>query len=153
MSAGYPFLQDKFNKNLAQFSPDGKWLAYQSDESEHSEIYVVPFPSGQGRWQISSNGGSQPRWRHDGKVLFFIGTDAKITASEISESGSNLEIGKPRSIITIQTPAIRGFVYDVSGDGKRFLTIQANEKTTDEREKATDEQLVLIQNWPAELKR
>jgi serine/threonine protein kinase len=149
----YPFLQDRFNKNLAQISPDGKWLAYQSDESEHSEIYVVPFPSGQGRWQISSNGGRQPRWRRDGKVLFFIGSGDKIMAAEVRESGSSLEIGKPRAIITIQTPAIRGFVYDVSGDGKRFLTIQPNEKTTDEHDKTTDEQLVLIQNWPAELKK
>ena len=127
-------------------SPDGKWLAYQSDESERQEIYVVPFPVGQGRWQISSNGGRLPRWRHDGKALFFLGGDGKVAIVELKQNGSSLEIGNAHPLMAIEAPIVAGPIYDVSSDGQRFLVTQAGNSTT-------TEPLVLIQNWPAELKK
>ena len=74
-----PIVNAPFEERQGQFSPDGRWVAYQSNESSRSEIYVQPFPgvSG-GKWQVSKAGGTQPRWRHDGKELFFISLDGKL---------------------------------------------------------------------------
>jgi Tol biopolymer transport system component len=81
-----PFAATKFNETQGRFSPDAHWVAYASDDSGRSEIYVRPFPpdvSRGGRWQVSSAGGSQPRWRGDGKELFYLAPDRKLMAVEI----------------------------------------------------------------------
>src|SRR4029453_15396759 len=79
-----PYLQNKFSEAQARFSPDGRWVAYTSNESGSFEVYVQSFPPSGGKWQISTNGGSQPQWRHDGKELFFLGLDRKLTAVEVN---------------------------------------------------------------------
>ena len=92
-----PLLATPFSETQAQLSPDGRWLAYASDESGTSEVYVQPFPSSGGKWQISSGGGRQPRWRHDGKELFFLtagggelmGTDIQVLPRQ--RRGSQVE--------------------------------------------------------------
>src|SRR5215831_11887083 len=71
------------NKEDPSFSPDGKWLAYDSDESGQWEVYIVPFPQGEGRWQVSTGGGQQPRWRRDAKELFYVGTGNRLMAAEV----------------------------------------------------------------------
>jgi Tol biopolymer transport system component len=71
-AAPAPFANTKFNEQQGQFSPDGHWIAYASDESGRHEVYVRPFPSGPGKWQISISGGELPRWRRDGKELYFM---------------------------------------------------------------------------------
>ena len=89
----FPYLEAPFDQTAAQFSPDGRWVAYASNESGRDEIYVRPFPSSaQSVWQISQNGGNQPRWRADGRELFFITPDRKLMAVDIKIGGSALEL-------------------------------------------------------------
>jgi serine/threonine protein kinase len=108
----------------AQFSPDDKWVAYTSNESGSTEIYVAPFPGGNGKWQVSHGGGTEPRWRKDGKELFFMSPDSKIMAVPVS-SGASFESGSP--VVLFQTHRRQPissqdtYAYDVSGDGQRFL--------------------------------
>ncbi|MCA1660594.1 MAG: hypothetical protein LC642_08695, partial [Verrucomicrobiaceae bacterium] len=79
----FPFLQTEFNEQAAQFSPDGKWIAYSSDESGAPEVYVQTFPASGGRWRVSTDGGRQPRWRRDGRELFYITADGKLMAVDV----------------------------------------------------------------------
>jgi len=105
----------------SRFSPDGHWLAYESDESGRSEIYVQSFPGSAGTWQISAAGGGIPRWRGDGKELFYLSLDNKIMSVPV-EAGSGSH-GTPVPLFTVH-PAIggpTGGIYDVTSDGKRFL--------------------------------
>jgi Tol biopolymer transport system component len=122
-----PFLRSQFNEVLGQLSPDGHWMAYTSDESGQREVYVQPFPGTGGQKRISIAGGEQPRWRGDGKELFFVGGDRKMMAvvvEAIAGPKPTLEVEAPRPLFdshlaqTIFSPA---FEYDVTADGKRFL--------------------------------
>jgi len=123
----FPVLQTPFAERDGQFSPDGKWIAYQSDESGRFEIYAQPFPGPGGKVQISTGGGAQVRWRHDGKEIFYIGADDRLVAVPITFKGDGtmLEPGKPVPLFmthiggSIQTPGKQQYV--VSADGQRFL--------------------------------
>jgi len=124
----YIFLQGDFNIGEAHFSPDGHWLAYSSDESGRSEIYVTPFPGGGSKWQISAAGGSGPRWRRDGKELFYMAADSTLIAAEVDTSGSVFQVGALRPLfhLVLRTGVTRldlsGFVgYDAAPDGKWFV--------------------------------
>jgi eukaryotic-like serine/threonine-protein kinase len=120
-----PFLRTEFNERSGQFSPDGQWIAYTSDESGRDEIYVRDFSSGSaqgflnaaGKWLISKGGGTDPRWRGDGKELFYVATDGKLMSVDISAKPM-FKAGAPRPLF--QLPA--GFMAgDVTADGRRFL--------------------------------
>ncbi len=119
-----PFLKGPGTLRSGQFSPDGKWVAYASNESGKFEIYVTSFPEARGKWQVSSAGGTQPRWRGDGKELFYIATDGKVMAVPVTP-GANFEAGTPGALF--QAHAREFFAtseqssYDVTGDGQRFL--------------------------------
>jgi len=110
----------------AQLSPDGRWFAYASNESGSMEIYVSTFPDAKGKWQISSGGGQEPRWRGDGKELFYMSTDGKMMAVSIIE-GSSFEAGTPAALFTthrrqpVSSQDI--YSYDVSRDGQKFLIV------------------------------
>ena len=95
-----PLLHTAFNESHGQISPDGKWLAYQSNETGRSEVYVQPFPGGAGKWQVSTNGGSFPRWRGDVRELFYMSglTSGKMMAVDIKSSGSTFEAGTPKEL-------------------------------------------------------
>ena len=67
-----PYLQTQFNEQMGQFSPDGRWVAYTSSESGRGEIYIQPYPADGGKWQVSTDGGRQSRWRADGKELYYL---------------------------------------------------------------------------------
>lgn len=127
-------------------SPDGKWLAYSSQESGRPEIYVVPFRQGNGKWQVSTGGGTWPRWRHDGKELFYLSLDRKITSAEISAVGSRLVVGNVAPLFQVNVATSLGWFYDVSTDGKRFVVLNQDPR------QAT-EPLTLVVNWPALLKK
>ena len=126
----YPDLQShEFLKGAAtlkngQFSPDGKRVAYASNESGKWEVYVTSFPEPRGKWQVSNGGGEQPRWRGDGKELFYLAGDGKIMAMPVKE-GSNFDAGAP--VALFQTNArepvatSEQVVYDVTKDGQKFL--------------------------------
>jgi Tol biopolymer transport system component len=108
----------------AQFSPDGRWVAYASNESGSMEVYVAPFPGGNGKWQVSSGGGQEPRWRKDGKELFFLSRDSKMMAVPVS-TGASFASGSPVALFqTHRRQPISSqdvYSYDVSADGQRFL--------------------------------
>jgi Tol biopolymer transport system component len=124
----FPFLVTRFQELDAQFSPDGRWVAYASNESGRFETYVQPFPGPGGKWQVSDNGGVQPRWRRDGKELFYVAADSKLMAVpvNVSTDGKSFESGKPQTLFTTRmfSGGVRNAFrhqYDVSKDGQRFL--------------------------------
>jgi len=118
-----PFAQSEFDEREAQFSPDGKWLAYVSDEAGRHEVYVRTFPEPLGKWQISSGGGREPQWRRDGKELFFI-SGQKLMAAEVKSGSSNFEAGIPKVLFDLgaSQPVGRNR-YVVTRDGQRFLMV------------------------------
>ena len=94
-----PYLQTEFAEVMGQFSPDGRWVAYASNESGRSEIYVQPYPADGGKWQVSTDGGIQPRWRADGKELFYLTADDRVMAAEI-EAGETFQPGVPHMLFS-----------------------------------------------------
>jgi eukaryotic-like serine/threonine-protein kinase len=103
----FPFLQSEFEEALATFSPDGRFLAYVSNESGRNEVYVAPFPGAGGKWQVSTAGGAAPRWRGDGRELFYMAADNRIMSAEIAPKGGRLEIGAVQPLFqsrSLQTP-------------------------------------------------
>jgi hypothetical protein len=121
------FLRSEFDENFGQLSPDSHWMAYTSDESGRREVYVRPFPGGEFQRPISLAGGEQPRWRGDGKELFFMGGDGKMMAvmvKAVAGSKPSFEPEAPRALFgahLAQFATIPLFEYDVTSDGKRFL--------------------------------
>jgi Tol biopolymer transport system component len=120
-----PFLQTPFQEYLAEISPDGRWVAYVTNESGRPQVVVQSFPDpSQGRWPVSIEGGSEPRWRRDGRELFYVDPNGSLMAVPVS-SGPAPEIGTPvplfNTTIPFPTgPSLRRY-YDVSADGQRFL--------------------------------
>lgn len=121
---GKPLLAGRGNQSDGQISPDGKWIAYESDESGEWEVYISPFPNGGGKLQVSQGGGTEPRWRGDGKEIFYLDFKRNLVAVPVSSEGS-LSTGTPT--ILFQSHARSSvsssdlFSYDVTPDGKRFL--------------------------------
>jgi len=117
----FPFLSTPFNEQQGAFSPDGKWVAYESDESGLPEVYVRPFPGPGGKSQVSTGGGSSPRWRADGKELYYIAPDLKLMAAAVTAQGGTFAPDTPESLFQTRiTPATNKQQYDVARDG-RFL--------------------------------
>jgi len=114
-----------FEERNGQFSPDGRWLAYETNESGVFQIVVQPFPEPAGKWQVSTNGGVQPRWRADGKELYFIAPDGKLMSVPTAVSGSSFEAGTPVALFQTriaggQAAAFRP-QYSVSRDGRLLI--------------------------------
>ena len=107
-----------------QFSRDGKWVAYASNESGKWEIYVTSFPDARGKWQVSNGGGDQPRWRGDGKELLYLAADGKIVAVPVRE-GTNFSTGASAALFQANSrqpvATSEQVMYDVTQDGHRFL--------------------------------
>jgi len=118
------FLKANASLNNAQFSPDGKWVAYCSNESGRWEVYVTSFPDARGKWQVSTNGGEEPRWRGDGKEIYFLSLDAKLMAASV-ETKTEFESGSPTVLFQTdpreRVATTEVIIYDVSRDGQRFL--------------------------------
>jgi eukaryotic-like serine/threonine-protein kinase len=142
-----PFLKTPFTESAPNFSPDGHWLAYISDESGRKEIYVQPYPGPGGKYQIPTEDGSEPVWNPNGRELFYRSGD-KMMAVDVMTQPS-FSVGKPRMLF--QGAYLRAFgaqpMYDVSPDGQRFLMIKPSEQTV------SLTQIVVVQNWFEELKR
>jgi serine/threonine protein kinase/Tol biopolymer transport system component len=140
----FPYLATPFNETNARISPDGKWLAYVSDETRRYEVYVQPFPTPGAKAQISTEGGEKPVWSRDGKQLYFISADRKMMAVNVT-TGEKFEAGSPRMLFETRIGNALGNRFDVSKEG-RFLI-------PTETEQANDSPLTLIVNWPALLKK
>jgi Tol biopolymer transport system component len=146
------FLQTEFNESHGQLSPDSRWMAYSSDESGQREVYTRPFPASDGKWRVSTAGGDQPRWRGDGKELFFAGADGKMMAvavKAVAEPKPSFETGAPVPLFEshiVESGAFLPFQYDVTADGKRFLV-------TATAAGASALPLTVVVNWSAGLKK
>jgi Tol biopolymer transport system component len=141
-----------FNEDGGIFSPDGRWIIYVSDESGRNELYVRPFvasgPSGatlgEGRWQVSRDGGTGPKWRNDGKEIVFMGPDRAMMTVEVNGSGAAFQVGTAQKMFT--APDNSG--WDVSGDGKRFL-MSVEGGIGPQSESAP---ITVVLNWQSDLK-
>ena len=145
----FALLQTPINEWNPQFSPVGRWVAYQSTESGRGEIYVVPFgPDGGatgGKRQVSTAGGVSPRWRRDGKALFYIAPGGKLMAAEVEGKGGSLAVGQVKALFG--PLRVQGYFYDVSADGQRFLTVVPAEQAI------PAEPITVVLNWTAGLKK
>jgi Tol biopolymer transport system component len=123
-----PFVNSAFNEREPAFSPDGRWLAYASNESGSYEVYVRPFPGPGGKWQISTGGGLYPKWSRNGKELFYRTSDSKIMAVTYTASGDSFHADKPQLWSPGQfTERGLGFSnFDLHPDGKRFAVLKAS---------------------------
>jgi eukaryotic-like serine/threonine-protein kinase len=154
----FPFLQSSFSKVWGQFSPDGRWVAYESNESGRFEIYVRRFvkPGGAadstaaqaGQWQVSTAGGISPTWRADGKKLFYIDPAGMMMAAPITDTGSTVVPGTPVALFEANVlgggnDSGQGRQYDVAPDG-RFIINRVLD--------AASSPITLIQNWNPQAK-
>jgi eukaryotic-like serine/threonine-protein kinase len=139
-----PFLQTHFEEWGAAFSPDGRWIAYTSDESGRSEVYVRPYPGPGGKWQISTDGGEEARWSRSGELFYRNAT--KWMAARVHTS-PGLSVDKPEVMFEGNYINVNGIEYDVTADGHHFVMIQANEP------KSPPTELSVVLNWFNELKR
>ena len=143
-----PYLQTPFSETHAQFSPDGQWMAYASNESGQPQIYVQTIPAGGAKRQVSTTGGDQPRWRRDGKELFYISADRKLMAAPV-KTDAGFEAGSPQPLFDMQplyVPTRGRFAYQPTADGQRFLvTAPVNGPVTTP--------ITVVLNWQAGLKK
>lgn len=137
------FLQTTFNEWVARFSPDARWIAYQSDESGRYEIYVRPLQNQSGKWQVSTNGGDTPFWSRDGRKLCYT-SGAKLMSVDVNGTGASFQVGIPRSLFDLELGGKRAMM-DVGPDGHRILmSITPGETSTP---------ITLVTNWNSELEK
>ena len=147
-----PLLATMFGERNGEVSPDGRWLAYESDESGREEIYVRPFPDVQGgRWQVSTGGGTRPLWSRDGRELFYVSPANALMRVGVERAASwaattPAMLLKEGSVIT--AGGVFGRSYDISPDGQRFLVLKAVGASN-----APPPQLVVVQHFDETLKR
>jgi eukaryotic-like serine/threonine-protein kinase len=141
----FPIVQSTFEERYPEVSPDGKWMAYQSNESGRWEIYITAFPGGGAKWQVSSVGGASAKWRKDSKELFYLDPSDNLVAVDVNVSGRAVQLGAPHTLFQAIGIQREFGPYDVSADGKKFLINSGNLKEG-------SDPFTLVQNWPAELK-
>jgi Tol biopolymer transport system component len=132
------------NLTFYRISPDGHWVAYESDESGQMEIYLTTFPEGKGKWRVSSNGGAYPVWNGNGKELFYKNLTDDFFVCTVEPKEAEIEVGTPQHLFHAASPGI-GVSFDVSSDGKRLLVNHSEEEA--------QAPLQLVTNWLAELKK
>jgi Tol biopolymer transport system component len=146
-------LKSSFAIDEFEVSPDGRWIAYQSDESGKTEVYIGSFPTFDQKRLVSSGGGCQPMWRKDGKELYYLTLDGKMMAAEV-QAGASLQTGLPKLLfetaIGLGGNRSQLNLYAVTGDGKKFLVIEPVRQS--QAGTAAADQFHLVLNWPAELK-
>ena len=131
------WLQTAFTEADGQFSPDGQWVSYSSDESGQFQICAAPFSGPGGKHQISSGGGRLPRWRRDGKEIFY-NNAGQLMAAEVATRSGSLEVGPVRKLFD-GIISNRYITYDATDDGQKF--------------RVGDEWRASVQNWTASLRR
>ena len=141
----FPFLQTPVRDIEAQLSPDGRWIAYRTNESGRPEVYVQTFPASGGKWQVSTNGGHHPQWRGDGKELFYCSVDRKMMAVDVKLGGA-FGAGLPKTLFDLGAAKVYYADYAATADGRRFLFV----RTLKEPAPAP---FSVVVNWTAEAPR
>jgi Tol biopolymer transport system component len=145
-----PLLQTPYQMRAGSISPDGRWLAYASNETNRFEVYVQPFPNPGSKYQISTDGGGEPIWAKNGCELFYRNGD-KMMAVTLDAKGDKLEVGTPTLLFeghfVVSTVSGGDAWYDVSPNGKRFLMLKADDVPN------VNAAIVVVQDWADELKR
>jgi hypothetical protein len=137
------YLQTKYSEGPASFSPDGRWVAYDSDASGRFEIYVQGFPERRGKWPVSAEGGETPAWRADGKELYWVGLDRTLMAASVELQAAGVRVLRTEALFRLPASVERAR-YQPSRDGRRFLV--------HEQEGALqDRPMVVVENWAARL--
>ncbi len=142
----FPVVATAFTDAAPAISPDGRWIAYNNNESGRMEVYLQPFPSGSGRWQVSTGGGDSPQWRRDGKELSFRGGDRTMMVVDVNGAGSSPQLGAPRSLFKLRTVPPQIGPYAMFPDGSKFLVNTIGIQST-------TEPLTLVTNWTADLEK
>lgn len=130
----FPVLETTADEFSCQFSRDGRWIAYESNESDRLQIYVRPFPVSGSHWQVSTGGGTQPRWSQDGKEIYYLAPDTRLTAVPltISADGHTLDAGAPLPLFATQLASGANVLpsrpqYAVAPDGRFLMNVRADE--------------------------
>jgi Tol biopolymer transport system component len=142
-----PYLVTASNELDAQISPDGHWLAYTSDESGTWEVYVQAFPVAGRKQTISIGGGIEPRWRGDGRELYYLAADRNLMAVDTRTDGDTFKSGRPQALFRAPVPSLNVFInwYAVTTDGQRFVINTAAGKSN-------EQPITVLVNWSAALK-
>ncbi len=141
----FPFVQTEFSEAAGVFSPDGKWVAYQSNESGRNEIYVRPFPGPGAKWQVSNNGGVAPRWKNSGREIFYLNR-SKVMSAEVNGHGQSFTVGAvreyfdPTSVSGVNIQLGNGTFRDISPDGRSILLSVS-------KGRLATAPLTLVMNW------
>jgi Tol biopolymer transport system component len=143
----WPWLKTNFNEDVGRFSPDGKWIAYTTDDSGRPEIYLQPFapgaPASGGRWQLSTNGGRNPQWRRDGRELYYFSLDYKLMAVDVT-LGAEVKRETPKELFALSSiRANPNASFAVTRDGQQFLFVTSAEE-------ASLTPFTVVLNWMAE---
>lgn len=117
----FPYLRTAASENWAAFSPDGKWVAFSAADSGQPEVYVAPFPAPTRRWRISADGGSQARWRRDGKEIFYVAPNRMLMSAQIETDSSGVTVRGYEPLFELQHPYGAYHAFDLTPDGSRFL--------------------------------
>ena len=140
----FPVVVSPFIDVRPVFSPDGRWLAYQSDESGRPEIYVQRFPEAEGKWQVSTAGGTEPVWSPDGREIFYLDSGQNLVSVQV-EIGESFNAGLPETLFeTRLVPLIQRNRYAVSSDGQKFLMLTPLDSQS-------NPPMTVVQNWPVSL--
>jgi Tol biopolymer transport system component len=144
---GRAFLETASRESRPEPSPDGRWIAYVSNESGRNEVYISRFPEATGRMLASRDGGGEPRWRQDAKELYFLNGDLMMSVA-IDLQKDPIAISAPQQLFKVSTAgALANYHYDVSAEGTRFVLVR------DVKEDATTPTIVVVENWFAEFDR
>jgi Tol biopolymer transport system component len=130
------------NQDRPRFSPNGRWVVYQTNETGGYRIYVVPFPATGGEWQVSAAIGSQPTWSADGKEIYYLSSDDQMMVVEVRESGRTIEFGAARPLFHVTAAPVPGWSYDVDPDGRFYILVPTDRVVP----------LTLVVNWLADAK-
>jgi Tol biopolymer transport system component len=125
-----PFFESEYAEGFPEFSPDGRWVAYSSDESGREEVYVTSFPRADRKWPVSSDGGAAPAWGRQGKELLYVSPAGELMAAPVQLGASTFQAGEPQQLFRVETAGNNSSrTFEVGPDAQRFLVLRSLEET------------------------